>query len=221
MELTLRAETGRPMGSRPARRLRGEGLVPATVYGRDREPVSVAVNASDLYAVLHTEAGVNALITLDIGGDENVLTMAKEIQRHPFRSAYHHVDFLAISLSETVTADVVVTFEGEPVGVRLNGGIIETLRSTVNIAALPEEIPSSIALDISEFDIGDTAKVSDLPAFEGVEYLDDPDSPVVTVVIPAAVVAEEEEEELLEGLEEGEEGEEAAEGAEPEESTDE
>lgn len=218
MELTLRAETGRPMGSRPARRLRREGMVPATVYGRDREPVSVAVNARELYSVLHTEAGVNALITLDIGDDDSVLTMAKEIQRHPYRSEYNHVDFLAISLTERVTADVSITFKGEPVGVRLNGGIIETLRNSITIEALPQEIPSAISLDIDELDIGDTLKISDLPDLEGVDYLDDPDSPVVTVVIPAAVVAEEE---VEEGLEEGEEGEEVEEVEEAEETSDE
>ena len=218
MELTLRAETGRPMGSRPARRLRREGMVPATVYGREREPVSISVNARDLHSVLHTEAGVNALITLDIGGDDNVLTMAKEIQRHPFRSEYNHVDFLAISLTEKVTADVLIQLKGEPVGVRLNGGIIETLRNSVEIEALPQGIPSAISLDIADLDIGDTLKISDLPALEGVEYLDDLNSPVVTVVIPAAVIAEEE---VEEDLEEGEEGEEVDEDAEAEESSDE
>jgi large subunit ribosomal protein L25 len=218
MELTLRAETGRPMGSRPARRLRREGLVPATVYGRDRDPVSVAVNARELYSVLHTEAGINALITLNIGDDDNVLTMAKEIQRHPFRSEYNHVDFLAISLTEKVTADVLIQLAGEPVGVQFNGGIIETLRSSVAIEALPQEIPSMISLDIADLDIGDTLKISDLPVLEGVEFLDDPDSPVVTVVIPAAVIAEEE---VEEDLEEGEEGELADEDAEAEESSDE
>lgn len=218
MELTLRAETGRPTGSRPARRMRGEGLVPATVYGRDGEPVSVAVNARDLYSILHTEAGMNALITLDIEGGANLLTMAKEIQRHPFRSEYYHVDFLAISLTEKVNADVQIHFEGEPVGVREGGAIIETLRNSVEIEALPQEIPSFISLDISDLEIGDTAKVSDLPVLPGVEYLDDPDAPVVTVIIPAAVVAEEEEEE---GLAEGAEGEEGAESAAAEESSDE
>jgi large subunit ribosomal protein L25 len=218
MELTLRAETGRPMGSRPARRLRREGMVPATVYGREREPVSISVNARDLHSVLHTEAGLNALITLDIGGDDNVLTMAKEIQRHPFRSEYNHVDFLAISLTEKVTADVLIQLKGEPVGVRLNGGIIETLRNSVEIEALPQGIPSAISLDIADLDIGDTLKISDLPALEGVEYLDDLNSPVVTVVIPAAVIAEEE---VEEDLEEGEEGEEVDEDAEAEESSDE
>jgi large subunit ribosomal protein L25 len=218
MELTLRAETGRPMGSRPARRLRREGMVPATVYGREREPVSISVNARDLHSVLHTEAGLNALITLSIGDDDDVLTMAKEIQRHPFRSEYNHVDFLAISLTEKVTADVLIHLEGEPVGVQFNGGIIETLRNSVEIEALPQGIPSAISLDIAHLDVGDTLKISDLPVLEGVEYLDDPDSPVVTVVIPAAVLAEEE---VEEGLEEGEEGEVADEDAEAEESSDE
>jgi large subunit ribosomal protein L25 len=218
MELTLRAETGRPTGSRPARRMRGEGLVPATVYGRDGEPVSVAVNARDLYSILHTEAGMNALITLDIEGGANLLTMAKEIQRHPFRSEYYHVDFLAISLTEKVNADVLIHFEGEPAGVREGGAIIETLRNSVEIEALPQEIPSFISLDISDLEIGDTAKVSDLPVLQGVDYLDDPDAPVVTVIIPAAVVADEEEEE---GIAEGVEGEEGAEGAAAEESSDE
>jgi large subunit ribosomal protein L25 len=192
--------------------------VPATVYGRDRDPVSVAVNARELYSVLHTEAGINALITLNIGDDDNVLTMAKEIQRHPFRSEYNHVDFLAISLTEKVTADVLIQLAGEPVGVQFNGGIIETLRSSVAIEALPQEIPSMISLDIADLDIGDTLKISDLPVLEGVEFLDDPDSPVVTVVIPAAVIAEEE---VEEDLEEGEEGELADEDAEAEESSDE
>ena len=218
MELTLRAETGRPTGSRPARRLRREGLVPATVYGREAEPISVAVNARELHAALHTEAGVNALITLEVEGGKPLLTMAKEIQRHPFRSEYSHVDFLAISLTEKVGADVAIHFEGEPVGVRLNEGIIETLRNSVAIEALPQEIPSAITLDISDLDIGDTLKVSDLPELDGVEVLDDPDAPVVTVVVPAAVIAEEEPEE---GLEEGVEVEEGAEPSEEEESSDE
>jgi large subunit ribosomal protein L25 len=144
--------------------------------------------------------------------------MAKEIQRHPFRSEYYHVDFLAISLTEKVNADVLIHFEGEPAGVREGGAIIETLRNSVEIEALPQEIPSFISLDISDLEIGDTAKVSDLPVLQGVDYLDDPDAPVVTVIIPAAVVADEEEEE---GIAEGVEGEEGAEGAAAEESSDE
>ncbi|MBT8201861.1 MAG: 50S ribosomal protein L25, partial [Acidimicrobiia bacterium] len=117
--------------------------------------------------------------------------------------------FLRISLTEKVDAEVGIDFEGVPVGVKDEGGIVETIRASVNIEALPTAIPSGITLDISELGIGDVLRVSDLPAIDGVEYTDDPEASLVTVSVPAAVVAEVEDEELLEG-EEGEEGEEAA-----------
>ncbi len=210
-DTTLKAEIRTALGSAESRRLRRHGGVPATVYGREATPQSVAVNARDLHAALHTEAGMNAVITLDVGGDE-LTTLAREIQRHPLRGDITHVDFVRISLTETVSAEVGIDFEGVPAGVRDDGGIVETIRTSVGIQALPTNIPSSIVLDITELGIGDVLRVSDLPVIEGVEYTDDPEAGLVTVSVPAAVVAEEEVEELLEG-EEGELGAEAAEAA--------
>ena len=214
-DTSLQAETRTAFGSAESRRLRRTGSVPATVYGRESEAQSVAVNARELYAVLHTEAGLNAVINLAVDGSE-LTTLAREIQRHPLRGDITHLDFVRISLTEKVAAEVGIDFDGEPVGVRDDGGIVETIRATVNIEALPTDIPSSIALDISELTIGDVLRVSDLPAIDGVEYTDDPEAGLVTVSVPAAVISEEVEEELLEG-EEGEEGaepgEEGAEGA--------
>jgi large subunit ribosomal protein L25 len=111
-----------------------------------------------------------------------------------------------VTLTETVEAEVAIHLEGESVGVE-EGGIVETVRSTIRLAALVTNIPSAIALDISDLDVGDHLRVADLPALEGVEYLDDPDELLVTVVLPAAEIAEEaaegEEEEGVEGEEEG------------------
>ena len=215
-QVSLRAETGRTLGSRPSRRLRREGAVPAVVYGRGLEPVSVAVNRRDLYGALHTEAGLNALINLEVGKDA-FLTVAREIQRDPVRGEIVHLDFLQISLDETIQAEVGIEYLGEPAGV-VEGGIVETVRTSVMIEALPTAIPSSIALDISGLSIGDSASVVDLPELEGVSYVDDPESTLVTVTVPAAVEAEEE---ALEG-EEGEEIEgEAAEGEAAEGASDE
>ena len=188
--------------------------MPANVYGREAEAKSVTVNARELYAVLHTEAGLNAVITLDVDG-EKITTLAREVQRHPVRGDITHLDFIRISLTETVAAEVGIDFEGEPVGVRDDGGIVETIRAVVNVEALATDIPSSIALDISALTIGDVLRVSDLPVIDGVEYTDDPEASLVTVSVPAAIISEEAEEELLEG-EEGEEGAEPGEeGAEP------
>lgn len=214
-DTSLKAEIRTALGSAESRRLRRDGSVPATVYGRESDPQSVAVNARELHAVLHTEAGLNAVITLAVDGSE-LTTLAREVQRHPLRGDITHLDFVKISLTEKVAAEVGIDFEGVPVGVRDDGGIVETIRATVNIEALPNDIPSGVSLDISELTIGDVLRVSDLPVIEGVEYTDDPEAGLVTVSVPAAVISEEVEEELLEG-EEGEEGaepgEEGAEGA--------
>lgn len=215
-QVTLRAETGRDTGSRPARRLRRTGQVPAVVYGRGLQPISVAVDRRELYGALHTEAGANALINLEVG-KESYLTVAREVQRHPVRGEIEHLDFLQISLDEAIEAEVGVEFVGEAEGVK-EGGIVEFVQTSVVVEALPTEIPRHITLDISDLGIGDSAGVADLPEIEGVTYLSDPDTALVTVVVPAAILAEEEEveEELLEGEEaleaEAAEGE-AAEGS--------
>lgn len=214
MEVTLRAQTGRSQGSRPSRRLRLTGRVPAVVYGKDIKPQAIAVDRRELYGVLHTEAGLNALINLEIEGGSNQLTMAKVVERHPVRGEIIHVDFITISLTETTRVEVLLELQGDPIGVR-EGGIIETINNSVVVEALPTDIPTSIIIDVSGMDVGDTLRVADLPVIEGVEYVDDVDQPLITVVLPAAEVAAEEELEEGVELEEGEEieeGQDAAEG---------
>ncbi len=214
MEITLRAQTGREQGSRASRRLRREGLVPGTVYGSDLAPVSVAVDHRELNAALHTEAGLNVIISLEVEGGDTITTFARQIQRHPYRAQINHVDFVQISLTEKVQGDVSLEFVGEPVGVREAGAILETIRTTVTVEALATAIPSSIAVDVSALDVNDTITMASLPVIEGVEYIEDPDAPIASVSLPAAILAEEEEE-AVEGEEgfEGEEGEEREEDA--------
>jgi large subunit ribosomal protein L25 len=207
-EVSLRAQTGRSTGSRESRRVRKTGSVPAIVYGKGTEPVSIAVDAHDLHVVLHTEAGANALINLEIEGGATLLTMARVIERHPFRNEYRHIDFVTVSLDEIVTAEVAIHFEGTPIGV-INGGVFSPQRTHVVIEALPTAIPSAIVLDVSDVEIGDSLRIADLPVIEGVIYAEDPEAVVMSVTTLAAEVVEEPEEEL-----EGE-GEELAEGEEP------
>jgi len=207
-QVSLRAQAGRAPGSRESRRIRRRGLVPAVVYGRGVDPTPVAVDAHDLRMALHTEAGANAVIGLDIEGGDTLTTMARVIDRHSFRNEYRHIDFVTVDLTSKVTADVVIQFEGAPVGVR-EGGVFSPARTSVSIEALPTEIPSFIALDVSEVEVGGSLRVADMPELEGVAYLDDPETVVMSVTVPAAEIVEEPE--LVEG-EELEEGEEAVEG---------
>jgi large subunit ribosomal protein L25 len=208
---TLRALKRTVSGSRPARRMRRDGQIPAVVYGAGINTQEIAIERRSLIGVLNTEAGLNALINVHVEGGAEVLTVAREVQRDPVRGDITHLDFIKVSLDVAIDAEVGLEFTGTPLGVKDEGGFIETIENAVMISALPTAIPTSIAVDISELDIGDTLKVEDLPTIDGVTYLTEPDRPLVTVLLPS-VVEEEVPEDLLEG-EEGEEGE-VGEGAE-------
>jgi large subunit ribosomal protein L25 len=202
---TLRAVKRDDAGSRPARRLRREGRVPAIVYGADVAPLSVSIDRRQLNATLHTEAGLNALINVVVDGGDEVLAVAREIQRDPVRGDITHLDLIQVSLDIEIEAEVHIDYTGTPVGVREEDGFVEAIETTVGIRALPTAIPSSIEVDITSLGIYDTLKVADLPSIEGVAYTTDPDRPLVTVLPPA-----------VEEVREPVEGEELEEGAVPE-----
>lgn len=207
VNLKARLRNAGEIGTRPSRRLRREGLIPATVYGRGNEPRNVAVEYKSLYRAINTDAGLNALISLDIDGGSTELTMARVIERHPTRDEIRHVDFLVISKTEVVSTEVPITVVGESVGVS-NGGILDQVLYALPISALPTEVPQSIEIDVTELDIGETLTVAALRVPAGVEVTVDAELAVVNVLAQRVLEAEEAAE-----AEEGEEGEEAAEAA--------
>jgi large subunit ribosomal protein L25 len=204
-QITLRAETGRATGSRSSRRLRRTGQVPAVVYGKGTDPLTIAVDHRELRAALTTEAGTNALINLEVGSDK-ILSLARVVETHPYRREIRHVDFVTVSLTDRVAAEIPVHLVGESVGI-LAGGVLSTPRTVVAIEALVTNIPSYVELDISALEIGDALRIGDLPPIEGVDYTDDPEYTVVSITVPALEVEEPAEDEEAEG-----EGEEGAEG---------
>jgi large subunit ribosomal protein L25 len=181
-QVTLSATQRTESGTRPAKRLRREGLVPAVVYGRGIDPVSVTVASRELYSVLHTDAGLNAIINVEVEDGDTILTVAREIQRHPVRGEITHLDFIKVSLDVAIQAEVALEFVGVPIVVRDEGAIVETIAGTVLVEALPTAVPSHITYDISELEIGDTVKIEDLPVLDGVTYVEDGDRPLVTVL---------------------------------------
>ena len=209
-EVTITADLGRPIGSRPARRLRAEGKVPAVLYGHGTDAKALAVDARDLRNALTGEAGLNALITLKVDSQSH-LAMARHLQRHPVKGSVDHVDFVIVRRDEIVTAEVPINLVGEATAVNQEGGIVEQQLFSLTIKAMPLEIPASLDADISGLIIGEAVRVADLKLPAGVETEVDPEDAVVVGQPPTAVelVQPAEGEEVAEG-EEGAEG--AAEG---------
>ena len=207
MEIKLEATNRDKTGSAESRRLRTTGFIPAVMYGLGSEPESLLINAREFNNALKTEAGSNVILNVNVGKD-SIPALAREIQRHAFKDEIVHVDLIRIDLSQTVEADVQVNFLGTPLGVKEEGGVVQTVNNTISITALPTSIPSSIDIDISELNVGDNVTATDIDLPDGVELTsEDDESILVTITIPRAVV--EEEEVLDEGLE-GEEGDEEA-----------
>lgn len=201
-EISLTVETDRPRGSRPTRRLRTAGMTPGVVYGHGVEPLPVAVEARSLRAALSTQAGVNALLSLEVespeAGKTNLLTMAREIQRHPVRGAITHVDFLIVRRDEIMTSDVPVTLVGEALEVHRGDGMVDHQLFALVVQAVPARIPNEIAVDVSALAIGDTIRVGDVPLPDGVRTEVDRETPVVVGQPPQV----REEDLVPEGLEE-------------------
>jgi len=200
-EVSLVAESGRTVGSRPAGRLRAAGMVPGVVYGHGLEPMPVAVEGRSLRGALTTEAGLNALLALRVDGTVH-LTMAREIQRHPVRGTVTHVDFQVVRRDEVMQAEVPVHLGGEAESVHRADGVVEHLLYSLAVNATPDRIPSVIEVDISAMAIGDTIRVGDLSLPEGVTTDVDPDEAVVvasTSALSAEVEAMEEAEAEAEG----------------------
>jgi large subunit ribosomal protein L25 len=215
-DVLLTAQPRTEMGTRPAGRIRRTGLVPAVVYGLGSDTISVTVPTRELQNILTGAAGANTVITLKLdGGDQ--LALARQIQRHPVKGTLLHVDFVRIRADQTVTADVPISIEGEPEGVK-NGGLLEQNLFSVSVEALPANLPNSIGYDVSALDIGDQVHVSDLAVPANVTIVTEAEELVVQVVQPRGLDLGEEEAAEGEGEGEGEgeagEGGEGAEGGE-------
>ena len=197
MERKLKATTRDGAGKGVARKLRAAGDVPGVLYGHGMAPISVAVNSRDLFHVLHTDAGANVLIDLEVGADTH-LAMAREVQRDHVRGEFIHIDFLAIRRDEKITVEVPINITGESHGVR-EGGIVEHQLWTLRVECLPGDVPEGVDVDITELGIGESLKVADVKAPRGADVLSDPEETVVSVIAPPIMAVEEEAAEAVEG----------------------
>lgn len=206
--LELKANARSVTGKGPARRLRGEGQVPAILYGPGVEPVMLSVGVSDVEHALKKSKTGQVLANLVIQNGENTVrsAMIKELQSHPLTGAFLHIDFYEIAMDRKIMAKVPVVAKGKSVGVEL-GGLLQIIRRELEVLCFPSQIPEVIEIDVTELDVGESVHVNEISLEGDVEIPTEVNFTVLTVVAPKGAAEEEEE------LEEGAEGEEGSEEA--------
>ena len=201
MEEVVFQANQRDVIGKKVKRLRKEGLLPAVVYGHNIEPIPISLDMREANRTLDS-ISPSALIVLNIDGEKHY-AIVRDKQRNPLLRSIIHIDFQAVSLTETVRADVNVNIVGEAPAVETYLAILVPSLEQLSIECLPTDLPDRIDVDVSGLaEIGDSLLVSDLIVPDGVEILNDPEDVVVVVIPPAAEEEEEVEEEEIE-VEEG------------------
>jgi large subunit ribosomal protein L25 len=206
-EFTLKAIAREDTGKGAARRSRASGKVPGILYGRGLDPVPLEVDRREFVTALHTDAGMNVLLDIEVNGT-NTLALTRELQRDPVRGTLLHADFVKVDRTQAIEIDVPVNIVGESPGQK-EGGVLEQPLHRLQVRCLPTDVPESVEADISRLGIGDSLRVSDLATGRDFQILNDPDAVVVSIAAPiseeeleameaeAGVVHEPTEEELV------------------------
>jgi len=189
-QVKLKAEPRSSAGRSAVRKLRARGFIPAVIYGGKVKSQSLQVAARDINAMMSHASGENFLVELEIAGEKsNRAALVQEVQHSPVGGEIVHVDFHAISMDQTIQAEVPLEATGTAVGVKTFGGLLEQSLRALAIECLPRDLPDRISVDVSQLNIGDAIHVRDIQLPSGVTAKVPADLTAFSVVAP--VVEEE------------------------------
>jgi len=201
MEKAVIQAEKRAVVGKQVRALRREGKLPAVIYGYGIDPISIVLDARSASKIL-AKASSSTLVTVELAGKQYP-TLVREKQLNFIRNSLIHVDFMAVSMTEKLTASVGVHFEGEAPAVKEFGAILVTGLTELEVEGLASDLPERFTVDVSTLaEIGDGVYVRDVVAPANVEILSDPEE---MIVVATAMAAEEVEEVEAIAGEEGEE----------------
>ena len=204
MEKALIQAEKRTVTGKQVKALRRTGKLPAVIYGYGIDPISIVLDAHSASRIL-ARASSSTLVTIELAGKQYP-TLVREKQLDFIRNSLIHVDFMAVSMTEKITANVGVHIEGDAPAVKEFGAILVTNLTELEVECLASDLPERFVVDVSGLaEIGDGVYVRDLEVPTNVEILTDPDEMIIVATAQAAEEIEEEAEELLEGEEELEE----------------
>lgn len=196
MDKIILSATRRDITGKKVKVLRNEGKLPAIIYGKDVDSLPILLNLHETTKLLRG-ASRSSVLTIDVEGEE-FTALVRERQRDVLSGQYLHIDFLAISLTETVRTLVNIVLEGESPAVENFEAILISGLDRVEVESLPGDLPENIIVDISMIEsIGDGVYVKDLVLSQGVEILENQEDMIVVATSPSLVEEEEVVEEVL------------------------
>ncbi len=180
-EINLAAQP-RDLVGRKVRQLRSQGIVPVVVYGKaQREAVSLQVSERSFERVLHS-AGFSQLVKVDVEGGKIHDVLIRDIQRHPVTHRPLHVDFYAVDLTEKQQVSIPVQSTGKVEAMAVGLMVYQAL-DQITVEALPSDMPANIEVDITKLTTEEPIIVANLPQLEGVEYINEADEAVFTLIV--------------------------------------
>ena len=184
MEAVLDAIERTSRGKNEARRLRVSGRIPAVVYGGKDGGKPIAVDPKMLAKILRTEQGANTLIALNVPGAGNARVLVREYQLDPVTHELLHADFYRVAMDKLLRVQVTVVPQGEPKGVKQQGGVLDVVHRQIEIECLPADIPTHIEVDVSELMVGQSIRVKDIATSPKWKAITDAEIMLLHVIIP-------------------------------------
>lgn len=191
MEAVLEAIKRDTRGKNEARRVRAAGKIPAVVYGDKSEAAVISVDPKILLRILHSESGVNTLISLKFEGEGDTRVLVRDYQVDPVTQRPLHVDFYRIAMDKMLRVTVPILLKGEPKGVKAQGGVLDFVNRDIEVECLPADIPEHIDIDVADLLINQGIRVRDLPENAKWKAVTDADAMIVHVVTPKVEAVEE------------------------------
>ncbi|HCR04191.1 MAG TPA: 50S ribosomal protein L25 [Gemmatimonadetes bacterium] len=187
-EVILSAEKREGVRKGANRKLRANGRVPAILYGKDAEPALLSVDAYETERLFQQISVENTIIELKVEGDRTkIQALVREVQVEALRPDLVHIDFYKIQKGVRLEVDIPVELSGIPNGVRNDGGVLEQLIHEIPVRCLPDQIPESIEIDVTDLDLQSSLHVSDLAIPEGIEMLMDLERTLCVVSVPRVI----------------------------------
>jgi large subunit ribosomal protein L25 len=162
-DITVQAQPRETRGKNEAIRLRMAGSIPAVLYNHGGAGVAVSLNPKEINKILHSKTGHNTIFDLTLNGSDKTPVMVVDWQHDPIKGKLLHVDLKPIDLTKRLNVKIPVHTTGDPVGVKIKGGLLEVVTREIEIECLPDEIPESFTMDVANLDLGQSLRAGDVP----------------------------------------------------------